>query len=242
MVSHDDRLLERLRLLLSRRPDVVEKPMVGGRSFMVGGRMCCGVTSGGLLVRVGRDALTEALSQPHVSRMSMGGRSLAAFVVVAAQRVATDAELAAWVQRGISVATDEAVPDIPRRARQGAPYSTAPTSPPGPGSAAERFAELVEHFAHQPGVAVPGHGRRRGFGSQALKVDGSIFAMLTREQLVVKMPDTRVAELIDAGTGTPFTAGKAAPMKEWLTVTTDEPSTWLALAREALAFVGKRAR
>jgi hypothetical protein len=29
-------------------------------------------------------------------------------------------------------------------------------------------------------------------------------------------------------------------MKQWLTVTTDEPSTWLTLAREARAFVGKR--
>jgi hypothetical protein len=29
-------------------------------------------------------------------------------------------------------------------------------------------------------------------------------------------------------------------MKEWLSVTTDEASTWLALAQEAFAFVSKR--
>lgn len=64
--------------------------------------------------------------------------------------------------------------------------------------------------------------------------------MLTRDQLVVKLPRARVGELIEAGTGGPYTAGKTAPMREWLTVTTDEPSVWLALAREALQFVASR--
>src|SRR5476649_40958 len=108
------------------------------------------------------------------------------------------------------------------------------------GLAAERFAELVGQFVHNPAVVLPDQGRGRRFGSSALRVDGSIFAMLTRDHLVVKLPRTRVSELIGAGTGAPFTGGKTAPMKEWLTVTTDEASTWLALAQEAFAFVSKR--
>jgi hypothetical protein len=31
-------------------------------------------------------------------------------------------------------------------------------------------------------------------------------------------------------------------MKEWLTVLADDEETWLALAREALAFVSRRSR
>lgn len=80
----------------------------------------------------------------------------------------------------------------------------------------------------------------RGFGSSAIKVDGSVFAMLTHDQLVVKLPPARVTELIEGGIGSPFTAGKPVPMRQWLSVATDERTTWLTLAREALAFVGKR--
>lgn len=106
--------------------------------------------------------------------------------------------------------------------------------------AEERFAALVEQFAGGPGVVVP-DGSRRGFGSNALKVKGSIFAMVTRGQLVVKLPRHRVDALIASGDGSPFDTGKSPPMKEWVTVGTDEEATWLALAQEALELVGGRA-
>lgn len=212
--------------------------MVGGRSFSVRGRMCCGVASGGLMVRVGRAQVASALDEPYVSPMSMGGRPLAAFVIIAPQGVATDALLAAWVQRGLTAVTREAGSAAAGRAGRGSqPQVKASRAAAAHASATERFAELVQHFAHHPGVALPEHGRDRGFGSSALKVDGSIFAMLTQGRLVVKLPQARVTELVDAGTGVPFTAGKTAPMKEWLSITDDEPSTRLALAQEALAFV-----
>jgi hypothetical protein len=102
----------------------------------------------------------------------------------------------------------------------------------------EAFAALIDDFVDTPGVSVPGEPGRRGFGSSALKVNGSIFAMLTRGRLVVKLPRSRVDTLIDNGSGGPFDAGKGRPMKEWLTVATDDVDVWLALAREAFEFVG----
>lgn len=106
----------------------------------------------------------------------------------------------------------------------------------------KRFAALVEEFAGRPGVSLPGESPQRGFGSDALKVNGSIFAMLSGGRLVVKLPRERVDALIGSSTGGPFDAGKGRPMKEWLTVVTDDEETWLALAREALDFVGSRRR
>ncbi len=108
-----------------------------------------------------------------------------------------------------------------------------------PVEAEERFATLVAQFAGRPGVEAP-EGPRRGFGSDALKVNGSIFAMVTSDRLVVKLPRDRVDALIASGTGSPFDAGKGRPMKEWLAVATDDDQTWLALAGEALDFVGRR--
>jgi hypothetical protein len=105
-----------------------------------------------------------------------------------------------------------------------------------------RFAALVDALAQQPGVTTPHERGGRGFGSSALKVNGSIFAMLTRGQLVVKLPRARVNTSIQDGSGGPFDAGKGTPMKEWLTVVGDDEDTWLALAREALDFVGRQSQ
>lgn len=96
----------------------------------------------------------------------------------------------------------------------------------------QRFSDLVDELCSRPGVAPPGGN---GFGSHALKVDGSIFAMLVRGHLVVKLPRDRVAELVAAGTGGPFDANKGRAMKEWLTVL--DESTWDALAVEAWEYV-----
>ena len=106
----------------------------------------------------------------------------------------------------------------------------------------ERFAALVQELAAQPDVEAPGESSRRRFGSDALKVNGSIFAMVTGGRLVVKLPRDRVDALIGDGTGAPFDNGKGRPMKEWLTVVDEDDQTWVALSREALDFVrSKRA-
>jgi len=106
--------------------------------------------------------------------------------------------------------------------------------------AEERFATLVDAFGGRSEVTIPGEDGRRGFGSSALKVHGSIFAMLTRGHLVVKLPRHRVDALVEAGTGSPFDAGKGRPMKEWLTITEDNSETWLTLTDEAHDFVRSR--
>jgi hypothetical protein len=100
-----------------------------------------------------------------------------------------------------------------------------------------RYERLVATFAARAGVTTPDPGSGSGFGSDALKVDRRIFAMLTRGQLVVKLPASRVRALIDDGVGGPFDAGKGRPMKEWLTVLATDEATWSRLAGEAYEFV-----
>ena len=93
-----------MRILLSNRNDVAEKKMVGGLSFLVNGNMCCGVTGTALMIRVGHDTREQALREPHVRPMVLGGRSLSAFVCVDPPGYATDDALARWVQRGLDFA------------------------------------------------------------------------------------------------------------------------------------------
>ncbi|MFJ8624728.1 hypothetical protein ACIRD3_18040 [Kitasatospora sp. NPDC093550] len=98
-----------------------------------------------------------------------------------------------------------------------------------------RFADLAEELGSLPGVTEPAPGRR--FGAAALKADGHIFAMLSGGRLVLKLPRTRVDELVAAGAGTHFDAGKGRPMREWLALDPASPLPWSPLAREAHAFV-----
>jgi hypothetical protein len=105
------------------------------------------------------------------------------------------------------------------------------------GSQAALFESLCDEYAGRDGVTVPEGGS--GFGSNAIKINKSIFAMLVSDQLVVKLPAARVSELIAAREGVPFDAGKGKPMKEWVGLTVDD-ATARELVAEAIAFVGRR--
>jgi hypothetical protein len=104
----DEATLARVRRLLARHEGVVEKRMVGGLSFNLGDRMFCGVTGRGLVVRVGADAVEAATTEPHVTRMTLGGRALAAFVLVEPAGYADDVTLQAWLARGLAFVTGTA--------------------------------------------------------------------------------------------------------------------------------------
>lgn len=100
-MSYDAATAERVRQLLSGRDGVTEKKMVGGRSFLVGGHLCCGVTGPALMIRVGAEARDQVLAEPHVRPMQFAGRSLSGFVCVDPPGFAGDEALARWVQRGL---------------------------------------------------------------------------------------------------------------------------------------------
>jgi len=101
---------------------------------------------------------------------------------------------------------------------------------------AQRYSELASAMKRSPGVTDLSEGK--GFGSSGqLKVDGRIFAMLVRDELVLKLPRPRVDELVAAGEGTNFDAGKGRPMRQWFVLSSRSKREWLPLAKEALAFV-----
>jgi TfoX N-terminal domain len=106
-------------------------------------------------------------------------------------------------------------------------------------TAEEGFAALVATLCEEPGVSKPDApaASARRFGSSALRVDGRIFAMVSRGSLVLKLPPQRVADLIDSGGGHPYDAGKGRPMKQWVSLDPERQQRWQDLATEALAFV-----
>ncbi len=106
--------------------------------------------------------------------------------------------------------------------------------------AAERFAAMVAATAGEPDVQPPDAAGGRRFGSDALRLGGSIVAMLVQGQVILKLPRKRVEALIQSGDGAPFDGGRGRPMREWVALTGD-PAGDEVLLREALEFARSRA-
>lgn len=95
------------------------------------------------------------------------------------------------------------------------------------------FEEAVERVVGDPRVT-----GGTGFGaSPGRRVDGRIFAMLVRDELVVKLPLQRVDALVAAGTAHWFDAGKGRPLREWASIGSASGEAWPELVAEAYDFV-----
>ncbi len=82
---------------------------------------------------------------------------------------------------------------------------------------------------------VPSESRK--FGANALRVGGKIYAALThRRRLLLKLPPTRVVELLAGARAERFESGGRV-MRGWITLAPDAADQWLALANEARDFV-----
>ena len=103
-MAYDEDLVERIRVVLADRPDVSERKMFGGLTFMLRGNMCCGVDKTNLLVRVGPDAYDEALALPGARLMDFTDRPMKGMVFVGPEGYESDDGLAAWVERGVEYA------------------------------------------------------------------------------------------------------------------------------------------
>ena len=107
--------------------------------------------------------------------------------------------------------------------------------------AQKTYAAVVAALCTEAGVS---HDTStRGFGATTLRVHGKIFAMLaSRERFVLKLPQARVAELLENGVGAPFDMGRGRVMREWVVITAADPSHRITLAREALRYLAESSR
>jgi hypothetical protein len=104
------------------------------------------------------------------------------------------------------------------------------------------IAELFEQAGDRMLDSDPGVQRDRIMNSIGLKTAGKFFAFVRRDELVLKLPAERVRELIDAGDGAPFDAGKGRPMKEWAGVRPADEAACAGYIDEARRFVAGLAR
>ena len=120
-MSYDEGLAQRIRELLEGDPRIGEKHMFGGVAFLANGSMAIGIIRDELMVRVGREAHDAAVALPHARPMDFTGRPMRGFVQVAPPGFEEDADLRAWLERGIACAASQReTPKKASRAQGGA--------------------------------------------------------------------------------------------------------------------------
>jgi hypothetical protein len=94
------------------------------------------------------------------------------------------------------------------------------------------FWRLADNLLVEPGIT-----RSTMMGYPCLRNDGAFFACVERStgHLVVKLPHTRVIELVTSGQAIPF-APNGRTFREWAALPIPDEDEWLALLREACAF------
>jgi TfoX/Sxy family transcriptional regulator of competence genes len=103
-MAYDEELATRVRAVLADRSGIDERRMFGGLVFLVDGNMACGVTGDELMVRLAEASAADALAEPATRPFDMAGRPMKKLVLVGAEGVAADGDLAAWVQQGVDYA------------------------------------------------------------------------------------------------------------------------------------------
>jgi TfoX/Sxy family transcriptional regulator of competence genes len=104
-MTYDTGLVERVAdtLLGLRERGVRQKNVFGGRGFLFGKSTFVIVWDDGLIVKTTRDTYEGALAEPGVTPFAPDGeKPMSTWVVVAAEVVADDPELAEWVKRGLA--------------------------------------------------------------------------------------------------------------------------------------------
>jgi TfoX/Sxy family transcriptional regulator of competence genes len=125
-MAYDEGLAERIRAVLDEQPGVSERRMFGGIAFLVNGHMSVGIVQDKLMVRVGPESYAQVLRERHARRMDFTGRPMKGFVYVVPDGYETDADLARWVDLGVSYVASLPA-KAPRASKAPARRRTQPT-------------------------------------------------------------------------------------------------------------------
>jgi len=104
-VAYDEALAGRIRELVGDEPNLTEQKMFGGLAFLIGGNMAVAASGqGGVLVRVDPEESEALVATTPAELMEMRGRSMRGWLRVAPEDVASEKQLAEWVERGTAFA------------------------------------------------------------------------------------------------------------------------------------------
>ena len=128
-MPYNERLAERVRIVLNGRRGITERKMFGGLAFLLDGKMCVGVLNDELVIRSGAERYADALKSAHARPMDFTGRAMTGMVYVSSTGVTRGPALRRWIEMAID-ATSAATPSKQRKPTSKSPPNISRRKPP----------------------------------------------------------------------------------------------------------------
>jgi TfoX/Sxy family transcriptional regulator of competence genes len=98
-MAYNEKLAEKVRSIIAEtQKNIEEKKMFGGLCFMVNDKMCIGVESERLMLRLDPGIYEEVLEMEGCMPMDFTGRPMKGYVFVALHALTTANKLNFWIQ------------------------------------------------------------------------------------------------------------------------------------------------
>src|SRR6266516_1511994 len=101
-MSYSEKLADRIRERLAELPNVVEKEMMGGLTFMVNDKMCVGIIKDELMCRIDPAFHEMAIEKTGCRTMDFTKRPMKGYVMVDDSGMKTPKEFDYWIDLALS--------------------------------------------------------------------------------------------------------------------------------------------
>ncbi len=96
-MAYNEQLAERIRKRLGETPNVTEKQMMGGLTFMVNDKMCIGIIKDELMCRIDPGFHDKALDRKGCRTMDFTNRPMNGYVMINDLGMETDEDFDYWI-------------------------------------------------------------------------------------------------------------------------------------------------
>jgi TfoX/Sxy family transcriptional regulator of competence genes len=96
-MAYNETLANRLRETLSDLPNMVEKEMMGGLTFMYNDKMCVGIFKDELMCRIAPELMEKVLEKQGCRQMDFTGRPMKGYVLVNDTGMTKKADFDYWI-------------------------------------------------------------------------------------------------------------------------------------------------
>ena len=96
-MPYNEKLADRIRETLVELPDVEEKKMFRGVTFMVNGKMCVSVSADEMMCRIDPEIQNEALKKKNSRQVIMKGKPMAGWIKVSEEGFKTKKDFEYWI-------------------------------------------------------------------------------------------------------------------------------------------------